>query len=336
MLHKGDASPFHCLPQYGQHDSNILPESQRGNNITLSVQVSQENLGMVHVPGYYPESQSPTWVSQHCSRQGVQSESRQVGLEAPPQYFPKNQRDLGTLCSRSVCIQTNSPITSVLQLEARPSSSSNGCLPPGLVREDLVCESSMVINVESTVRDQSPASRCTYSSPSPEWPTMVSSSTFPTVQLSSPHPSSSRPHTSTRVNDSTVLPSGSTTGRLGHLREYCQTEKLSEQASELLMASWSTKSNKSYNSIFHKWESWCAQWDRDPISGAIVDISNFLAELHYNGYAYSSLNSYRSAISSVYEHIEGKPVGQCPQLARILKGAYNLRHLFQGILQHGK
>ena len=44
-----------------------------------------------------------------------------------------------------------------------------------------------------------------------------------------------------------------------------------------------------------------------------------------HGYAYSSLNSYRSAISSVHEHIEGYPVGQHPQIERILKGAYNLR-----------
>ena len=129
---------------------------------------------------------------------------------------------------------------------------------------------------------------------------MVSSPTVTTVRLSSPHPSSSRPHTGTGFNVSTIPSSGSSTGRLahGHLREYCQTDKLSEQASELLMAFWRQKSNKSYNSLLHKWECWCAQWNRNPISGPIVDISNFLAGLHYNGYAYSSLNSHRSAISN--------------------------------------
>ena len=90
------------------------------------------------------------------------------------------------------------------------------------------------------------------------------------------------------------------------------------------MASWRQNSNKSYNSLFHKWECWCAQRSRDPISGPILDISNFLAELYSNGYAYNSLNSYRSAISSVHEHIDGKPIGQHPQLVHILKGAYNL------------
>ena len=118
---------------------------------------------------------------------------------------------------------------------------------------------------------------------------------------------------------------GSTAGRMAHLRNFCQAEKFSKQASELLLASWRDKSTKAYNSLFHKWECWCAQRDRNPISGSVVDIANFLAELYQDGYAYSSLNSYRSAISSVHEHIEGYPVGQHPQIARILKGAYNLR-----------
>ena len=64
--------------------------------------------------------------------------------------------------------------------------------------------------------------------------------------------------------------------------------------------------------------------NRKPISGPAVDIVNFLAKLYQDGYAYSSLNSYRSAISSVHEHIEGLPVGQHLQIARALKGAYNL------------
>ena len=67
MHYKVDASPFDSVPQYGQHNTNILLESQRGNNVILSVQVNQGNLRTVHVPEYYAESQSPTWAPQHCS-----------------------------------------------------------------------------------------------------------------------------------------------------------------------------------------------------------------------------------------------------------------------------
>ena len=52
---------------------------------------------------------------------------------------------------------------------------------------------------------------------------------------------------------------------------------------------------------------------------------NFLAELHEKGYQYQSLNSYRSAISSVHKHVEGVPIGQHPLVSRVLKGAFNER-----------
>lgn len=134
---------------------------------------------------------------------------------------------------------------------------------------------------------------------------MVPSFPLSTIQFPSSDNIPTRSNTFSRVSNTSVLPSGNPTGRMAHVREYCQTEKLSKQASELLMASWRDKSTKSYNSLFHKWESWCASRDRNPINGPVADIANFLAELCQKGYAYSSLNSYRSAISSEHQHIDG-------------------------------
>jgi len=152
-----------------------------------------------------------------------------VGLEASPQRISKNQPDLGTLCTRSVS-------TNILQLEARPSSSCNRCLPPGLVRQDLLCKPPMGINVESSVRDQSPTS-------SVEGLTMVSNPTVTIVQLSSPHPSSSRPLTSTRVNASSIPSSGSTTGPP---QGVMPNRKAFRTSFRTQLASWRQKSNKSY------------------------------------------------------------------------------------------
>ena len=118
--------------------------------------------------------------------------------------------------------------------------------------------------------------------------------------------------------------SGGLTGRMAHIRRSCQSSELSEEATRLLMASWRSKSQSSYNSLFLKWERWCISRSRDPIHGPVGDIANFLAELFQERYSYSSLNSYRSAISSVHTRIEGLPVEQHPVVRRILKGAYNI------------
>lgn len=50
-----------------------------------------------------------------------------------------------------------------------------------------------------------------------------------------------------------------------------------------------------------------------------------MAELFNKGYQYQSLNSYRSAISSTHERIDGFSVGQHPAITRALKGAYHSR-----------
>ena len=52
---------------------------------------------------------------------------------------------------------------------------------------------------------------------------------------------------------------------------------------------------------------------------------NFLAHLYQEGYQYRSLNSYRSAISSVHEKVDGYQVGQHPLVTRLIKGAFHER-----------
>jgi len=112
---------------------------------------------------------------------------------------------------------------------------------------------------------------------------------------------------------------------VGYIRQQCEGSHLSQTATDLVLSSWRDKSTKSYNSSFDKWARWCSERDRDPLSGPISDVANFLAELFEQGYQYSSLNAYRSAISSTHERVDGLPVRQHPTIVRVLKGAYNKR-----------
>ena len=52
---------------------------------------------------------------------------------------------------------------------------------------------------------------------------------------------------------------------------------------------------------------------------------NFLASLFEQGYQYQSVNSYRSAISSVHEKVDGEEVGKHPLVSRMMKGIFNER-----------
>ncbi len=70
-------------------------------------------------------------------------------------------------------------------------------------------------------------------------------------------------------------------------------QELSEEATSLMRRE---KTNKSYDSLFGRWHSWCRERQADPFSGPITNVVNFLASLHEKGYQYNSVNSYRSAI----------------------------------------
>ena len=116
-----------------------------------------------------------------------------------------------------------------------------------------------------------------------------------------------------------------TASRMAYLRERYREHELSEEATSLLLKSWRTKTNRSYDSLFRKWHSWCHSRGSDPCSGPVKEVVNFLANLHDEGYTYCSLNSYQSAISSVHERVDGCPVGQHPLVIRLMKGVFNDR-----------
>ncbi len=98
------------------------------------------------------------------------------------------------------------------------------------------------------------------------------------------------------------------------------------QTTEWLQAIRNCMTNvKSNDSLFGRWHSWCRERQADPFSGPITNVVNFLASLHEKGYQYNSVNSYRSAISSVHEKVEGYSIGQHPMVTKLLKGVFHDR-----------
>ncbi|XP_071504200.1 uncharacterized protein [Diadema antillarum] len=111
--------------------------------------------------------------------------------------------------------------------------------------------------------------------------------------------------------------------RLDYLSERWRTAGISEQASELIAHSWRNNTNKQYDSAWKQWISWCRKLSLDPFSSSIANIVHFLSDQHVLGKNYRTINSYRSALSSVLPSIDGFPVGKHPLVSRVLKGIFN-------------
>ena len=205
----------------------------------------------------------------------------------------------------------------LLQLAARSICISNRCISPRLVRTERFCQSPMESDRQSPSENPIPRSLTGSDSASMENTILVSN-----TAENADRPSVSTPSTGNHPEPSVSRTSAS---RLEHLRERFRSQNLSDQATELVLKSWRSKTSKSYDSLFGKWHRWCDRRGSDPFLGPISEVANFLVTLFGEGYQYNSVNAYRSAISSVHEKVDNMDVGQHPTVVRLMKGVYNDR-----------
>ena len=77
--------------------------------------------------------------------------------------------------------------------------------------------------------------------------------------------------------DRQPVSNNSSASHMAYLREKYRGQEFSDEASSLLLSSWRAKTNKSYDSLFGKWHSWCLTRGTDPFSGPVTGVVNFLA-----------------------------------------------------------
>ena len=278
---------------------------------------------MVHGEEHSPQSPALGRCADHHSRRRVPSHEGPVRLETVSSSVPSDQPEARTSGGRPVCQQTDSPAADIRQLETRPDGHDHGCLHSGLGRAQSICQPSVEPDRQSTGTDSPTASRACSGGTSVEGTGMVPSATGDGGEDSTPDPPEEGPHHSHTPRQPPR--GGLPTGREDYLRQRYKDCQVSEGATKLLLASWRQKSSKTYDSLFGKWVSWCGERDCDPVSCPIGEVINFLAHLFEQGYQYRSINSYRSATSSVHEKVDGYEVGQHPMVSRILKKKFSTK-----------
>ena len=243
-------------------------------------------------------------------------------MEAESADILWNPAALGPPLSGPVCFQTDNPADKVLQLETGSRGGSPGYIHQGLVEvtEEGLCQPPLEPCGKSAGQSLSADDHNSLDCPSVE-----ESASTTGIPGGLPDPPSSMEESYPPYTPRECSRDDAPTSHLAYLRQRNQDKEISQEGTELLLASWRHISSKSYNSLFRKWAGWCHERSSDPVSGPISEIVNFLAHLFKEGYQYRSLNAYRSAISSVRERVDGCEVGQHPLVSRVSKGAFNLR-----------
>ena len=115
------------------------------------------------------------------------------------------------------------------------------------------------------------------------------------------------------------------TSHVAYLRTTYASAQFSPAVSELLLASWREGTRKHYNSTWRLWNSWCEPRKINPSCPSLKEVLSFLATQFNEERAYRTVSGYRSALSSTLPPVDGVAVGAHPLVARLMKGAYNLR-----------
>ena len=113
--------------------------------------------------------------------------------------------------------------------------------------------------------------------------------------------------------------------RMESLRDHLSSEGISKEATDILLSAQRRSTNAQYKSCWAKWCCWCRQQQVDNFRPAVSDLVHFLTELFEQGKQYSTINTYRSAISSTVPPLDRTPLGQHKIVCSFMKGVFNER-----------
>ena len=329
-IHQG-AAKCPCIDSNRQYNNHCLYQQDGGCQKVSPRSLCKTPLGLVSTKTNYSEGRTHSGSPQHNSRQGVTSQTGFFRLAPEPTILSDTNEGSGSMYDRPFCKQNQSSASPVLQLQARPRGRGNRCPNTTVGRIDRVCLSPVQLSSQMPT-ESDPRGRNNNSS----MPCLANTAMVcPTPPTGSSHPHSPS-HNRRSLNRTTG--SGTPTGeqqnpfacRMEGIRQGLLAKGLSGLSckrliTNIVLAAQRTSTQNQYKLCWSKWLGWCDKRQINPIQSSIAKVVDFLSELFQAGLQYSTLNSYRSAISSTIPQVEGCPVGQHPLLCKFMKGVFNSR-----------
>jgi hypothetical protein len=112
---------------------------------------------------------------------------------------------------------------------------------------------------------------------------------------------------------------------LSCLRNRFAADDLSEEVTDIIMSSWRTGTKKQYSTYIQKWLDFCRQRTIACHSPTMNQALSFLRMLFQQGLSYSTINTARSALSTIICLPDGQVFGSHHIVVRFMKGIFELR-----------
>ena len=112
---------------------------------------------------------------------------------------------------------------------------------------------------------------------------------------------------------------------LSCLRNRFAADDLSEEVTDIIMSSWRTGTKKQYSTYIQKWLDFCCERTVACHSPTMNQALLFLRMLFQQGLSYSTINTARSALSTIICLPDGQSFGSHPIVVRFMKCIFELR-----------
>ena len=295
-----------------------------GHKVKSSVTDNTTVVGLLSTEHDHSYCRTLTRGTECDRRQGVESIPRFEQLGVEQTHFSPDRRVLGSHRGRSICGQIDRAKTQICQLESRSRSTGSRCSDIKLGSNSGVCLPSILPNrqVLGENKERSSISDSRHSSVAK--PAMVLANTDIVDRPSNFIATNERVvEVASRGNLSAINNRAISVSRMETLRQRLKTEGFSEESADLLLESRRAGTQVAYIGPWKKWCGWCSKRKINPLQATVGQLAGFLARQLKRGLEYSTINTYRSAISAFHPSIAGIPVGQHPRIKQLLKGVFN-------------
>ena len=128
--------------------------------------------------------------------------------------------------------------------------------------------------------------------------------------------------------EGTSVAQNSSVDGMSAVRRSFEKKGISDEVTEILLASWKDSTKSKYNSYIKRWYSLCSERNINSYCPDDTDVLNFLADMHGSNLGllgYSSINAARSALSTfVLSRYDNCPIGNSALVKRFMRGIFVL------------
>ena len=109
---------------------------------------------------------------------------------------------------------------------------------------------------------------------------------------------------------------------LQSIRESFQQRAISSKATNIILQSWSSGTQKQYAPYIKKWHDFCSKWKVNPYNPPLITVLDFLVSLHEQGLSYTTINTAIRALSAIILPNDNVSIGSHPVVSRFIKGIF--------------